>query len=369
LNQECVQGSWFLQRFKKDDDIDLVNLVDRFGLDVMVYNDSLITAAAGKGAIKCLHKLTELGASLHPEKGRQPIRNAILFRQLECLIVLIEKGASFSSDLLRDILLGPMDSGYDTEPNPISAIINCFRKARTALLERVLKLLLERVEGCGYEPSLKPFLEKHFEYQKNPIIQASILRYITENGYDEGLEAVFEKEQALFEEAVERIIQRAEKIGYEESLLFFIKRHPCYVHNPIIQKVFRERASAQGYEPSMAFLASLCPALFQNIVKGVVDCAQTQGYQFSLRDFVENHGKDTSEKDVAYLQGIIAKHQEEMGKILLERQIKEASLRQEVQRSSFFPFPSLCFWRSSKGGETDIFQTKGGDRSPLLKSY
>jgi hypothetical protein len=269
VKQECIQGLLFLQRLEIDDDSSLDRLVSRFGLDVMVYGDSLITAAAGKGAIKCLRKLIDLGASLHPKKGMQPVRQAIRSNQLECLIVLLEKGASFDSSLLRDILLGPMDSGYNTEQNPVSAIIArvknrgydtsleslfveerkytkaLLRETRTSVLDKVLMLLLARVEERGYEPSLKPFLEKHPEYQKNPIIQAGLLRYITEKGYDDGLEAIFEKEQALFEEAVECMIHRAEKTGYEESLLFFIKQHPSYENNPIIQNVFRESCSAR----------------------------------------------------------------------------------------------------------------------------
>jgi hypothetical protein len=102
--------------------------------------------------------------------------------------------------------------------------------------------------------------------------------------------------------------------------------------------MFLERAAAQGYEPAMAFLAALCPSLFHNIVKGVVSCAQKKGYQPSLRDFVDQHGKETSEQDMACLREIIAKHQEEMGQILLARQIKEASLRDEKakQPSCFF---------------------------------
>jgi hypothetical protein len=264
------RNTYFLRWVKvslseKDDDVDLVRLVDRFGLDVMVYGNSLITAAAGKGAIKCLRKLIDLGASLHPKKGIRPVHEAIRSKQNECLIVLIEAGASFDSDLLRDILLGPMDSGYNTEQNPVSAIITrvknrgydtsleslfveerkytkaLLRETCTSVLDTVLILLLARVEERGYEPSL----EKHPEYQKNPIIQAGILRYITEKGYDDGLEAVFEKEPALFEEEVECMIHRAEKRGYEESLLLFIKKHPSYENNPIIQNVFRESCSAR----------------------------------------------------------------------------------------------------------------------------
>jgi hypothetical protein len=114
-------------------------------------------------------------------------------------------------------------------------------------------------------------------------------------------------------------------------------------------KMFLERAAAQDYEPDMAFLASLCPSLFQNSVKDVVSCAQNKEHQPSLRSFVDHHGKDTSEQDMASLQEITAKHQENMGKILLERQEKDALARQEnrKQRSYVLPLSRLCFWRSA----------------------
>jgi hypothetical protein len=135
-------------------------------------------------------------------------------------------------------------------------------------------------------------------------------------------------------------------------------------------KMFLERAAAQGYEPAMAFLAVLCPSLFHNIVKGVVFCAQKKGYQPSLRDFVDHHGKETSEQDMACLQEIIAKHQEEMGQILLARQIKEASLRDEKakQPSRFFSVIKLCCWPFSQKEVTDAWSSER-DRSPLLKSH
>jgi hypothetical protein len=166
LNPETI-GRWFLERFEKDNDGDLVRLVDRFGLDVMVYGDSLITAAAGKGAIKCLRKLIDLGASLHPKKGIRPVHEAIRSKQNECLIVLIEAGASFDSDLLRDILLGPRDSGYNTEQNPVSAIIT-------------------RVKNRGYDLSLESLFvedekEKKEREEKEKEIEMECVDHLIKN--------------------------------------------------------------------------------------------------------------------------------------------------------------------------------------------
>ena len=86
---------WFLQRFERDDDSSLDSLVEDYGLDVMVCGHSLITAAVGKGAIKCLRKLIDLGASLHPKKGWEPVDKAMLSKRKDCLVLLIEEGAFF----------------------------------------------------------------------------------------------------------------------------------------------------------------------------------------------------------------------------------------------------------------------------------
>ena len=227
--------------------------------------------------------------------------------------------------------------------------------------------MFERVEERGYEPALKPFLEKHPEYQKDPIIQKGILKYIREKGYDEGLDTLFEKEPTLFEEVVAQIVKRAEQQGYEDSLLVFIKKHPVYEKSLVLQKIFKERAATVGYEKDMSPLASLCPTLFQDIVNGVVSHAKSKGYTPSLREFVDRHRyENMTETDSALLQNMIAAHQEEMGKILAAQREKEASLSQKAQKTPFFA--RLCFWRTEncKGGA--LSPTKEDDKRSLLKS-
>jgi hypothetical protein len=388
-----------LDDYLRKDDVDIISLYflsrDDFGPNRMIDGNSLLTMSAREGAINCLKMLLHLKADCNPKEGRQPLHEALSFGHPACATALIEAGALYNNpEYMQDILLGLnfFSRKYDGagSENFVDAIIKRFlgygyedsleclfvkeedykvelRAAREKLRDRVLELLIERVKERGYEPSLKPFLEKHPDYQTDPIIHAGVLKYIEEEGYHESLDALFEKEQTLFAAAVSKIIERADRKGYEESLFLFIKSYPLYGEHAAIQKAFRERAVSVGYEWDKKGLAVLSPCLFRAVMEGLIKRSYSVGYEPALQVFIDEHQfEDLPEKDVLFLQGLVSEHRER------EAVKKSVKIKKESKPYgiSYFFSEALALWRGqSTGSKEGSLSSEKQDKQALLKAH
>jgi hypothetical protein len=320
------------EAIKQDDCVLMGSLVAAsFDLNKRLRFGTLLDFSVSQKARRCLEALLDMKEILVEGDDPQcpPLSAAIAQRDAKSIVLLIHAGANYAKKRGSCTSLDICASEYVADGVSNKDII--YPQVRAAILKRVsavgyepalectvqqyadifkeaVEIILNRAKERGYEISFWNFLNHHPAYMEHVWVQKLVVMRIQDSGYDLLLEKALLVNAALFQEAVFAILERADNIGFEDSLVAFIKNHPKYTEDSRIKAALIGRADQYGYE---AALDAVVLNYGETCSAAIIARAHRLGYEESLRVFIEKHSQYS--KDV---EMIFAIHEQQIAAIL-----------------------------------------------------